>query len=289
MVTTAPSHTPHPLQSGFGLGSLWLASGAIGILARGAIILFLPELGRGLVWVDGVLTPGTPFLTLVAIAIPVLCALLITQGGVRKLIDMHTPGRLLKDAPPSSIIPSVTLVAVGNIVLLAAALYAATHSNGDHGVTKMMLPLLGVVLLAALPGRALRVRVENRPGWRGEVSLTVADAATFGVGLLIVGRLASPGVLSRVPMGLTLSIAVAVLMASLFIAFLMRALRQERTQRNPGASGPLRSLSDRIVEARIASPTSRHYEAAHHVVVTIAVSTGVLFVVFSLAMNVLLL
>lgn len=288
MVTTAPSRTPHPLQSGFDLGSLWLASGAIGILARGAIILSLPELGRGLVWVDGVLTPSASLLAPVAIAIPVLCALLLAQGGVRKLIDMHIPGRLLEEAPPSSIVPSAALVAVGNIVLLAAALYAATHSNGDHGVTRMMLPLLGVVLLSALPGRVLRVRIENRPGWRGDVSLTVADAATFGVGLLIVGRLASPGVLSRVPVDLTLSVAVAVLVASLFIAFLVRASRQERAQRKPGASGLLRTLSDRIVDARIASPTLRHYEMAHRVVVAVAVSALVLFVLLSLVMNVVL-
>ena len=288
MATMAPTRTPHPLQSGFDLGSLWLASGAIGILARGAIILSLPELGRGLVWVDGVLTPSASLLAPVAIAIPVLCALLLAQGGVRKLIDMHIPGRLLEDAPPSSIVPSVALVAVGNIVLLAAALYAATHSNGDHGVTRMMLLLLGVVFLSALPGRVLRTRIEKRPGWRGDASLAVADAVTLGVGLLVAGRLASPGVLSHVPAALVVYAAAVTFVISLFFALLVGASRQERERGRGGSSGFLRTFSDRIVDARVASPTLRHYETAHRVVVVAAVSVAVLVVVLSLAMNIVL-
>lgn len=288
MVTTAPTHTPHALQSGFDLGSLWLASGAVSILSRSAIILALPALGRGLTWRNGVLTPDLALLIPVAVAVPVLCALRIAQGSVQRLIDMRIPGRLLEDAPPSSIAPSVVLVAIGNVVLIATAFFAATHSEGDHGVARMMLLLLGAVFLSALPGRVLRTRIEKRPGWRGDASLAVADAVTLGVGLLVAGRLASPGVLSHVPAALVVYVAAVTFVISLFFALLVGASRQERARGRGGSSGFLRTFSDRIVDARVASPTLRHYETAHRVVVVATVSVAVLVAVLSLAMNIVL-
>lgn len=288
MATMAPTRTPHALQSGFNLGALWIASGAIGVLTQSAIILSLPALGRGLAWRDGVLALDSGLLLATAVAAPVLCLLLVARGGIRKLIDMRIPGRLLDDAPPSSIAPSAVLVIIENIAVLVAALFVATHSEGDHGVTALMLPLLGAVLLAALPGRVLRARVEKRPGWRGDATLAMADAVTLGVGLMVTGRLASPGVLSHVPADLIVSVAAVTFVISLFFALLAGASRQERARGRGGSSGFLRTFSDHIVDARVASPTLRHYETAHRVVVVAAVSVAVLVTVLSLAMNIVL-
>lgn len=285
MVTTAPTRTPHALQSGMGTGALWLLDNTLGVACGVAAILLIPFAGRRYSWVDGVLTPDATLLAGLAVALGVMAVLFIVRRLSQKFLDMHLLGRLLDDAPPPTRVPALTFVLLSNTALILAAFYSATHSTGDVGLTKVMLFLLGIGGLSALPGQLLLRKARKRPGWGSEAVLLIMDRVLVSVGLIVAGTMASEGVLSQVPADLTISFVVAVLITSLFVACLVGAAQEEREEGKPGVNALLRTFSGRVVDTMVASPTIKHYETGYRLAVATAVTVLGVVVVGGIGMN----
>lgn len=281
MVTTAPSRTPHAIQSGLLPGLLWVLHIALGIIGLALTLLILPEAGRHFAWKDGVLTPDTTFTVGIAIALAVMVVITLAQLAIRRFLDMRIPGRLLNDGLPAVMAPTLIATALGNTILGFAAFHAATHSSGDHGLTKMALVTIGVCVLAALPGGLLFIWGRGRPGRREEMIVVTTDLATGGAILLIASASSSGGIFHSVLEGLGIgNIVIATALISLIIGVISVAENRGCKAGKEAAKDPLRTLSDRIVDTRIASPTVRHYRRAYRLTLVV-VGGGLVIITLS--------
>lgn len=271
MVTTAPTRTPHALQSGLRTGFLWVLQFLILVTLQSAVLLLLPEAGRRFGWKAGVLTPDATLMLGGVIALAVFISALATVWVINRSLDMRIPGRLLNDGPPAVIAPALLAIIAGNIVIGLAAFYAATHSAGDYGLTKMALTAIGALALASTPGRLLFIWGRGTPGRTARMIVTGTDFVLGGVILLVMSVPASGGVLhSALANSAPGFFIVMVALLSLIVGTVpIMARRDEvRGTRKEPPKDPLRTLSDRIVDTRIASPTLRHYRATYRLTVT---------------------
>ena len=288
MVTTAPARTPHALQSGPRTGLLWVLQLLILIALQSAILLLLPEAGRRFGWKAGVLTPDATLMLGGVIALAVFISALATVWVINRSLDMRIPGRLLNDGPPAVIAPALLAIIAGNIVIGLAAFYAATHSAGDYGLTKVMLAAIGAVALASTPGRLLFTWGKGAPGRAARMFVTGTDFVLGGVILLIASVPASGGVLhsALANSGPGFFIVMVALLSLIVGAVPVMARRAEvRRGGEEPPKDPLRTVSDRLVDAQVASPTLRHYRAAYRLTVTGIVIVVALCIVVAIGVD----
>ena len=279
MVTTTPTRTPHALQSGPRTGFLWVLQFLILITLQSSILLLLPEAGRRFGWKAGVLTPDATLMLGAVITLAVFIAALAVLWAINRSLDMRIPGRLLNDGPPAVIAPALLAIIAGNIIIGLAAFYAATHSAGDYGLTKVMLAAIGLAALASTPGRLLFAWGRGAPGRTARMIVTGTDFVLGGAILLAASVPASGGVLySALSSSGPVFFIVIVTLLSLIIGAvpIMARKDKDRRVREEPSKDPLRTFSDRLVDAQVASPTLRHYHAAYRLTVTALVIVVVL-------------
>lgn len=280
MDTMAPPRTPHPLQSGLYPGFLWVLRFTLGLAAPVAVLLLSPPAGRRYTWKEGVLTPDMTVLLGSAVALVALVAIGVAQQKVRTSLNMRIPGRLLNDGPSKTMVPTLTAALCGSIIIASSALYAATYSLGDHGMTKMMIVVFGVCILALLPARIVLAWAGTKAGRRERVTVASVDSVSAGILLLAVSPLASEGVFYSAlkDFGIDTLTMFAILLPLTLGVVWVAAKKTRDDQANDEGEGLLRTVSARIVDARIASPTLEHYRKARRLLM-VAVVVGVILAV----------
>lgn len=205
MVTTTldRGRLPHPLQSGPTAACLWIGLKALSLVYGATLILLLPAIGRhfsrgdsGSLMPDGVLMAG---------AVVFILAVAAKGFADRKIQDgvaMRTPGMMRGYADtPVCARPSRGPDWVASLLIacteLGAAIYVATHATAEHGVTALMLMLMGVVGVGVFVVRASIAAFRRQLSWGADLLELVILRAAPAIGFFILGsRIAPSGELS---------------------------------------------------------------------------------------------
>lgn len=286
--TLESKRLPHAIQSGPAAASLWLVAELMSAVLLAVLILLLPTAGRHFVLGDGgVLEPDGVLIVGVPVVIGAVAAYSFIERRVRSALAMRTPGMLAGYATreagerPTRIpgwIASLLKLCVG----LGAAVYAATHAAGDHGIAALNLILFGVFCVGSsiLTGVALVIR--RRPGWSADLLGPAILELPWGVGLFLVGRNMAPrGELASAELVSFFIVAMAVVCATwLGVKFAIRAIR------DAGGGSDITDFAEEAAEGILArysaAPTVKDRQRAHAIgrftLYAVFIAAGVLLI-----------
>lgn len=269
MVTTTPSaRTPHALESGPRLSALWAARTALSAAGLAAIMLTAPTIGRSLTWNGTILTLRPSTLVITATIVALAALILLSRAAITRSLNMAIPGKLAINAPPARPALQALTPAVLDLVLLASATHAATHSTADHGYTRLLLMALAVILpTARLASLAFRAATHH-PHWRATAGVDLAEAALICLIAATTSTLASEGILSQ---GLGVpDMGVSAALLTVLIVLLREGVRWDARRREEGTApqgpDPARAAVFRVATRLHADLTVEKYQRTYRLV-----------------------
>lgn len=198
--TLETKRLPHATQSGPAAASLWVASQVLSTAITVALLLLLPVAGRHFIREDSggfAVAPDDVLLLGLPIFVAAVVVSVILERRIGAALAMRTPGMLIDYASrePSrhpTRVPGWIAELFKTVLGLAAAFYAAAHAAGDHGLTALMLPLLGIVTLASVLVRGTAMAIKRRPGWLGDLLERAVNDLCLAIGLFFIGHNVAP-------------------------------------------------------------------------------------------------